>query len=248
MSIIFSDELLTAFLDGEKEHIPYKEIEVAIATDERLQERLRVLEINKSDISKSMDLLLSNAPTAPEFKLEMPANDNSYWFRNGLIAACAASFMLFSGIIGYSISDRQIDSWREYVAAYHYLYITTTLSSVDNPVGTAKAELVRVGDAIGKEIELDNLKKFAGLEYKRAQILGFEGKPLAQLTFLSKMGTPVALCIIRSGSNSEDAISDATLEGMASASWAKNGYEFLIIGGKDETLIDEAAEHFASII
>ena len=244
----FSDEELTAFLDGEKAHTPFREIEKALETDEELQRRLQSLDINKNDIAKSMDMLLENTPEAPAFETQAPANENSGWFRNSMIAACAASLIIFSGIVGYSIPDRQVDSWREYVAAYHYLYITSTLSSVDSSTEVAIAELETVGDAIGKQFQLENLKQFAGLEYKRSQILGFEGKPLAQLTFLSKMGTPIALCIIRSGSNEQEAISDATMEGMASASWARDGYEFLIIGGKDQVMIEEAAKHFAALI
>ena len=249
MSTKFSDEELTAYLDGEKEHTPYREIEQALKTDEALQMRLGELEISQLAISSSMDELLKSSPPAPpQLNVKHAANNNTPWLKGLLLASCAASIMLFSGIVGYSISDRQVDSWREYVAAYHYLYITNTLANVEGTEKQIQDELVRVGDAISKDFSLASLKDFSGLEYKRSQILGFEGKPLAQMTFLSKMGTPVALCIIRSGTHSEEVISNITMEGMASATWSKGGYEYLIIGGKDNALIDEAAKHFAASI
>lgn len=249
MSNIFTDEQITAYLDGEKEHTPFKEIEAARITDAKLEARIKVLSFDEAIIKQSMDSLLKIAPATPELPKLKAANDNgSSWFKGGLIAACAASMMLFSGIVGYSISDRQTDSWREYVAAYHYLYITNTLSAVENEAPAAIAELERVGGAISKELQLASLVGFEELDYKRSQILGYQGKPLAQMTFLSKMGTPIALCVIRSGSDADEAIEDIRMEGMAAATWSKDGYEYLIIGGNDQMLIDNAAQHFAAKI
>ena len=249
MSNIFTDEQITAYLDGEKEHTPYEAINAARKTDTQLDARIKALSFDLSKIQNSMDGLLKVAPKPPELPKPIAANDNgSSLLKNGLIAACVASFILFSGIIGYSISDRQTDSWREYVAAYHYLYITNTLSAVENKKPAAIAELERVGKAIGKKLQFASLIGFEGLDYKRSQILGYEGKPLAQMTFLSKMGTPIALCVIRSGLDADEAINNVTLEGMAAAKWSKNGYEYIIIGGNDQILIDNAAQHFVSKI
>jgi len=248
MTTRFSDEQLTAYLDGEKSHIPYTEIEAALKTDQSLQIRLQNLQMDTDTISQSMDSLLALAPHAPKVEINNKNNQNTSWIKTGLMAACVASFMIFSGIFGYNISDRKIDDWREYVASYHYLYITNTLANVEHDQNKRQAEITRVGEAIGKDITLEPLNNFAGLDYKRAQILGYEGKPLAQMTFLSKMGNPVALCVIRSGTDTKAVISTMDMENMASASWAKDGYEYLIIGGQDKALIKEAAEFFAAKI
>ncbi len=245
----FTDEQITAYLDGEREHTPYNEIDIARKTDNNLETRIKQLSFDPQMIVQSMDSLLTIAPKTPELSKPTAANDNgNSWLKGGLMSACAFAIMLFGGILGYSVSDRQTDSWREYVAAYHYLYITNTLSAVQNEARAATAELERVGGAIGKQLELASLVDFEGLDYKRSQILGYEGKPLAQMTFLSKMGTPIALCIIRTGSDSDEAIDYINMEGMAAATWSKNGYEYLIIGGNDQMLIDNAAKHFAAKI
>ena len=48
-----------------------------------------------------------------------------------------------------------------------------------------QAELDRVAAAIGKAMTVDDLTLFSGVDYRRAQILSFEGRPLIQLAFLT---------------------------------------------------------------
>lgn len=80
------------------------------------------------------------------------------------------------------------------------------------------------------------------------QTLGFEGRPLMQLTFLSKFGDPIALCIIRSRNTETQGIVVNEMRGMLAASWSKDGYEYLLIGGRDEALIRNAASEFAKTL
>ena len=246
----FTDEQLTAFLDGERQHTPYTEIEAAMKSDPSVGQRLRELEIDRGVITDSMQDLLSIAPDAPELP-EVKTQEqekNSGWLRANLIAAAVSAIMLFGGVLGYSLAGKETNDWHDYVAAYHSLYINNTLAHVNNSESRALEELERVGSAIGKNLSFETLQGMRGLDYKRAQILGFEGKPLAQMTFLSKMGNPIALCIIRSDVNGHSKIENFQLEGMASASWSRSGYEYLIIGGKDSALIEAAAAHFAARI
>lgn len=84
------------------------------------------------------------------------------------------------------------------------------------------------------------------LDYKRAQILSFEGRPLIQLAFLSKVGAPVALCILQSYDGQESSPGFSEMRGMSSASWSKDGYEYLLIGGNDNSLIKQVAERYSA--
>jgi len=247
----FTDEQLTAYLDGELEHILAGEIERELEGNTNLKERLKNLEFDLASAKIGFDAMLNAAPAAPDLSAHIQAasaNDNSGWLNKNLIAASAVAVMLLGSVIGYGVGVNQQDGWREYVAAYQYLYITSTLSHIDQSDEVSVAELERVGGAIGKPFELATLKNFEGVDYKRSQILGFEGKPLAQLTFLSKMGEPIALCIIRKPESTETGVQLTELEGLASAHWSKDGYEYLIIGGKDMVVIDEAAQYFAARI
>ncbi len=246
----FTDEQLTAYLDGELEYIPAADIERELLGNLKLEQRLKELQFDMDSAQRGFEAMLT-APKMPNLDAQFnvkSANDNFTWLSRNMVAASAITVMLLSSVVGYGIGTSKQEGWREYVAAYQYLYITSTLSHITQNDVTSTTELERVGDAIGKRIELANLKEFDGMDYKRSQILGFEGKPLAQLTFLSKMGEPIALCIIRKPESNDLNIQSATLEGLASAYWSKGGYEYLLIGGNDEVMINEAAEYFAAKI
>lgn len=247
----FTDEQLTAYLDGELEHIPAKEIERELEGNPELEERLKSLEFDLQSATTGFEAMLAAAPAAPDLSTHVkskPANDNSGWLGKKISSAAAIAVLLIGSVIGYGVGVNKQDGWREYVAAYQYLYITSTLSHIDQSDSASITELERVGNAISKDFELASLQNFEGMDYKRSQVLGFEGKPLAQLTFLSKMGEPIALCIIRKPESEEAGVQVTKLEGLASAHWSKDGYEYLLIGGKDDVMIDEAAQYFAAKI
>jgi len=59
----------------------------------------------------------------------------------------------------------------------------------------------------------------------------------------------VALCIMRSNKQSDQAVQTAVevsdMEGMSAATWEKEGYTYLLIGGRDAHLIRDTAEQLA---
>ena len=104
----------------------------------------------------------------------------------------------------------------------------------------------RVGAAIGKEISVSQVAEFSEVEYKRAQVLAYKGKALIQLTFLSSTGKPIALCILRTSKRENKAVEFSQLEGMRAASWKSDDYDYLLIGGEDEMLIERMSKIFTS--
>ena len=92
------------------------------------------------------------------------------------------------------------------------------------------------------------MPEVAGLSYKRAQQLGFNGKPLAQLTFLAADGGPVALCIIRTDGETTDAIHAEVLSGLDTYSWTDNGYGILLVGPEGQDGLGSAAEAFRAAL
>ena len=58
----FTDEQLTAFLDGEADAELYAQIEVALETNEALGEQLAGLDIPIAQIAQAYDALLTQAP------------------------------------------------------------------------------------------------------------------------------------------------------------------------------------------
>lgn len=243
----YSDEELTAFLDGEADEDLTRELSLAVARDPGLSARLERLSIDTSEVRQAFDTLLDDAPAAPDF-LTAPATALTPVRRSvpmRAIAATAVFCLLAGAAAGYFIAGPGDRTWQDYAATYHALYVNSTLSTVAGNDSETEAQLKRVSTALGKPIELAAVSENAGLDYKRAQILGFEGRPLAQLAFLSKVGAPIALCIMRSyGAKTQD-VRMGEMRGMSAATWSKGNFEYLLIGGEDKALIEQAARRLA---
>lgn len=245
--IKITDEEITAFLDGEFEFTPADEISAAIKSSPKFAARVKALSIDKQDYVAAYDGLLNQAPVTPDFSRE-----NSRWnktsFRN---VAAAAGFILLVGIgVNTYFANYAQPKWVTYVASYQSLYSNNTLAHIDQNAFDATQELERVSAAIGRKIELADLVLPEKLDYKRAQILNFRGQDLMQITYLSKSGVPIALCIMRSDTIEQkpEAPQFNSLEGMRSGYWQQNGYQFFLIGGEDSTLIKNLSFEFKNRI
>lgn len=239
----FTDEELVAYLDGESDFAPADEIRAALPLDAALQKRVEALSFDSEVIAQGFQHLAPEANALPH----LPSPRKSSFGMNN-VAAAAVVALLCGSVAGFAFSNKEANpnNWIDYVAAYQALYINATLSGVNTSAATQRAELQRVTSAIGKDISLDALQFTNQVDYKRAQILGFKGKPLIQLAFLSRTGEPIALCIFRNGDTDAE-ITEQLLEGMQSASWSRDGYGYVLIGSQDEQLINQMASHFVTL-
>lgn len=237
----FSDEELVAFLDGEDDFAPVDEITESLKTDSTLARRIDALRLDKDEIVQSFSTLkIGTPPKLPE------QTATSTGYRNLIAASLVAVAVGFGA--GFSTSELNQHDWRDYVASYQALYTNSTLNHVIPNPALQQDELTRVTAAIGKQIDVGKLNISSEVEYKRAQVLGYKGKALIQLAFLDSTGQPIALCIIRSDKNPSKNVQLGTMEGMSSASWARSGYEFILIGGTDQSLISRLASEFSNTI
>ncbi len=242
----FSDEQLTAFLDGEGDFELITAISLAQKTDDQLRNRLERLKIPQVEMSAAFDGLLSSAPAYPaHLTLPMAANQGLF---SGLraVAATAVVCLGVGWLAANYFADRSTEDWHQSVATYHALYVNDTLAQVNQSPAAAQDELKRVAAVLGKAIAPDVLTGSPQLTYKRAQVLGFQGRPLAQLAFLSNTGVPVALCIIKNEKPGDTTISTGEQLGMKTASWSKGEYDYLLVGGTDAALINDAATAFSA--
>ena len=241
----FSDEELTAYLDGETDHTPAVAIARALESDPELAARLEGLSVNTAGIASAFDRLL---PEAPEALLpadtSKPVTSRSHVANVRAMVASGLLCLVIGWTASYFVTQPEDETWRDFVAAYQALYSTDTLAHINQSPDAASVELKRVSRALGKALDLDAVRQDDLFEYKRAQVLGFEGSTLVQLAFLSKDGVPFALCIIRSDKRQRSGVRMATMEGLSSASWSKDGYEYLLIGGDDSALIERAAAEY----
>lgn len=241
----FSDEELTAYLDGETDHAPTAAIARALERDRDLAERLERLSVNTAGIATAFDRLLPEAPEAllPD-EPPQPAASRSYATNVRTLVASGLLCLVIGWSASYLVSQPEEETWMDFVAAYQALYSTETLAHIEQSPDAASAELQRVSGALGKELDLDDVKQDDLFDYKRAQILGYQGNTLIQLAFLSESGVPFALCIIRSEKQQRSDVRVATMEGLSSAYWSKDGYEYLLIGGNDAAVIERAAAKY----
>jgi anti-sigma factor RsiW len=244
----FSNEDLTAYLDGEISPEVRRRIGSALTSDGNLRIRLETLTLDRATLKTAFEGLLQAAPAYPlkpavtVKALPAPASNRL------MFAAVAALCAVIGWGAATGLRQTTPPSWQEKAAIYHSLYVNGTITNINTDAANIQAELARVTTALGKDISLADLKRVAEFEYKRSQILGFEGRPLMQVAYLSRVGSPVVLCIMRSDATAALGVKTDVMQGMAAATWRKGTYEYLLIGGHDKALIERAANTFAAAL
>lgn len=181
--------------------------------------------------------------SGPAPSIPLPANQNRRrWMQvaaSMMVAACLA------GLGGYEIGKNAEPDWRMDVANYQALYVTETLDHVEVDLAALEDERDRVVGELGIDISLDALTAPQEAQYKRGQVLGFGGKPLAQFAYLTADGQPIAFCVTRSG-EADSPIETSKMRGLAAANWSKDGVGYILIGTQDEKLIEQMARTLAN--
>ena len=243
-AIPIGDEDLTAYLDAELTPARREEIEAALARDAGLRERLDALRIDVRAIRAAFD---AHAETAPLDRLERTLAQIPRPRRRRVPPswlAIAASVLV--GIAIGQISMRVLSGqhsvdWRTAVADYQVLYTAATLANVHQDADALSNNVDAVGSALGRSVTVSALQT-DGVDLKRAQILTFNGQPLAQYAYLDRHGAPIAFCATRTG-EPDRPMQTTTLHGLAEAHWSRDGYGFMVIGGYDPGEVRKLADH-----
>lgn len=246
----YSDEDLTAFLDGEADSDLVQSLEADLGRDDALNARLAGLDIPKQMIASAFEEQLKSAPAMPP--LPTPAKTRSsrpgaFW--PGLGMGLAAGFALAFAMTTLRQPEPQAPGWLEVVANYQMLYVPETLSS--NAVAGKSSRygqsvsLDDLSKAVGTDLRM--LRTVEGLQYRRAQLLGFNGKPLVQVAYTLPDGTPVAICILPSDTEAAGP-NGQFLSGLAASDWTTGTHGVVVIGGQDQTTIDSIASQIAPLI
>jgi anti-sigma factor RsiW len=227
----FTDEQLTAYLDGEADAELCAQIEAALETDETVGEQLAGLDIPVASIAQAYDALLNQAPPMPALPLQaQPARSIvGVWGMAGVFGTGIAAGLAVALFTGLGTPAPSQPGWKAVVASYQSLYSRETFTGAVIDPQDAQTQLVQVSQLIGAD--LTQLPEVKGLIFQRAQVLGFKGKPLIQLSFVRPDGTPIALCIIQAKTKDSKPIKSEIIWGMAAASWNIDGRAYLLIGG-----------------
>lgn len=238
-----TDEVLTAYLDGALEASVSAQIDAALAHDDALAARLATLDVPMDQLRDLMAPAVWNAPALPAdvlhspaaFVVPEPANAPSkpLMRRLWVPAAVAASFaagLFVAPMFAPAPPSAGSPKWVEAVASYQALYVTATLDHATQAPDATAGVLTQASADF--DVTLDPAIDIDGLDFKRAQMLGWNGKPLLQIAYLDGDGTPMALCLTRVGAEDRGPKTSVSHD-LAGVSWVKNGVGYYLIGGQD---------------
>ncbi len=233
---MYSDEELTAYLDGELPDNKTQEITAALAADADLAARLAALDIDIACLKSAFHSL-------PVPEINLPTTKPRW-----ILPALAASVVLALGIgIGVSLLAPKT-GWEVEVAHYQALYVTDTLIGIKPDAERLAQQIATVNQLLGLEMNTEDLNGFDGMTLRRAQVLGFEGQVLIQIAYTMDDGTPVAFCILKRQNSVDRPVSSTELIGQAVATWQTTDHGFLTIGGTDQKLMADFARHLAAVL
>ncbi len=245
-----SDERLTAYLDDALGAEARADVEAALAADPALAERLYALDVPLDGLRAIMspdvlrapemppDLLAGFTPEATPIPLKQPdapsPRPRRMWVPT-LLAASFAAGAVATYVLTPGPSAPSAPKWVDAVASYQALYVTETLAaSQQDPAQTADV----LSDAAASfDVALGPALVLEGLEFKRAQMLGWNGKPLLQMAYLAEDGTPMALCLTRVGAEDRGPKTSVS-HNLAGVSWVQDGVGYYLVGGSDTEQVE----------
>ena len=154
---------------------------------------------------------------------------------------------LFPGteVAGGEESAATPDGWRAVVAEYLTLYTRDTLANLPDDRSLQEAELKSIGEKLALGLSVDKVA-LDGLVLKRSQIFNLDGRPLAQIAYLTTDDGPVAFCIIADRAAKDQALSFEERRGRNIVYWAKSGHAFMLIGNLSRSTLETLAASLAA--
>jgi anti-sigma factor RsiW len=239
-----SDEDLTAFIDGELTAEEAARIQIMVEEDESTAKRLEFLARASLPFEQAFAPLLAEAPRE---KLQTmlaaipvqqsarsdpaPAFASRRRFLGALAASLVAGIAVDRAVIGigrdFSAKDENSE-WRSVVADYISLYTPETLTGPVPAREVQAAQLGSLDEKLGLSLSPEAVS-LPGIDFKRALMLQYDGKPLAQIAYLDPETGPMALCIVKSDAGRK-APDLESRKGLNVIYWSNETHAFMLIG------------------
>jgi hypothetical protein len=134
------------------------------------------------------------------------------------------------------------------VAGQLSLYEGAAVASIPVNDAEQQAQLNKLGEELKLDLSRPRVT-LEGLTLKRAELLNFRGRKVAQLLYASEKHGPIAFCIAgEPGGESENEVESR--DGLNLMYWTASGRRFLLIGAappeRIEALADTIGERFRS--
>jgi anti-sigma factor RsiW len=243
------DAVLVAFIDKELDESARRAVDARLAADADFRARLALLQEGGRPFAPAFQALLDEAPVHRlqasfaeridrEERLPTPIRGSLAW-RMGRLGVAASVILFCAGILighygpsWFARSGEMVtraadhdDDWRQAVAEYMSLYTRDTF--VVEPA-SQDIELTTLSAKIDVALTPERLV-LANLQFRGAQIFGFQGAPLVQLGYVDPTTGPVLFCIIHNF-EADAAMKAERRGGFAVASWARAGRGYMLIG------------------
>lgn len=242
-----SDEQLVAYLDDELDHDQRSQLDSLIADDPLLNLRVQWLSRSNLPYRDAYDELARQAPLDRlQARLDAaPSPQRPGLSRRWFIGAAAAG-MLFAGVAADRLflgwQAQQSHNWRELVGDYMALYVPQTLEYLATDEASQLAQLRTVDARLGLNLSPAKLK-LPGAQFKRAQLLEYDGVPIAQMTWLDATHGPLALCVTRTNSGSQT-LAHERRHGMNVVYWTEREHAWMLIGHNPASDLEDMAKMF----
>lgn len=228
-----SDELLVAYLDGELGPEQRQLIDNLLGVDSAVTARVEQLKRGDLPFKAAFDSVLEQAPTERlQVMLDALPPAQAPTLSRRRFLAVAASFAV-AGVV----ADRLFmtwprpepgSGWRASVAEYMALYTPQTLENLSADPDSHIAQLSSVGRQLGLPLNPEVIS-LPGAEFRRAQILDYDGVLIGQLTYLDARHGPLALCITAAKKGAV-AMANEQRRGMNVVFWSSPTHAFMLIG------------------
>ena len=248
-----ADELIVAYLDGELDAAAKLAVEERLNRDSAFYDRFEFLGSNSVSMDAAFTTLLNDAPVE-RMKSKLPGASNlidkspALLNRRGFLgAACLmAGVVAGGGLVRFLSSDEDASSrnWRAVVADYMQLYSADTLSNLSDDPSVKADQIARVANVMQLPLTTQGLM-ISGIPFKRAQLLTFNKKPLAQIAYLDPKYGPLALCVTHSSAGKADFHMEQRL-GMSIIFWSSANHSFMVIGRNPPEQLEAIAHQLQS--
>ncbi len=235
-----SDEELTAFIDGELDPADHARVAETLRDNPEAAERLAFLE--RADLLPLRESFASLLDEAPRGSLEdmlaaiprqdagKPSSSGRRGFVTAIAASVAAGIVVDRAWMRFAEPSAVGESaeWRDAVAQYMALYTAETLGAARPGREAAAAQLAVINERLGLSLTPETIA-LPGSEFKHAQILAYDDRPLAQILYLDAEGRPLALCIFAS-KTAEAEIASERRYALDIAFWSSDRHAAMLIG------------------
>ena len=243
------DAELVALIDGELDEASKARLLARLAVNDALRRRYEALRAVGAPIADGLAAILDAAPLArlaaalPSTASQPAPPSRRFSFAWRELAAGVAIGLLIAGAAAFlarsSSPPSDEDDWRAAVAEYAELYNADTFALYNPDTTQEAAQLRAVNQKLETALTPEQLA-LPGLKFKTAQLLNYEGKPLAEIAFVDDAGQPVLFCV--TGGAKADRQRQAETRGeLALSSWSRGGHAFLVIGRLPEPRVADLA-------